>query len=203
MRVTVPLALLLHVLFPVGLAPFLAQQAPVHNGDVSLVSLSKPTYPALARAARIGGEVKLELKVRSDGSVESVSVVSGHPMLQETALKSAQASTFKCADCGAESVPYALVYSFRLETDEEAQQNPALDEVQISQDRHRITVVTGPQPIVCIYFSYISVRSAKCLYLWRCGSRWGGEDYYNYRVRSPKCLGLWKCGLKPKARPVQ
>ena len=44
------------------------------------------------------------------------------------------------------------------------------------------------------YFAYTTARSAQCLYLWACGRRWGGEDYYYYRVRSAKCLDLWSCG---------
>jgi TonB family protein len=42
-----------------------------------------PTYPLLAKLARIEGPVQVDMHVGSDGRVESVSVKSGHPMLIE------------------------------------------------------------------------------------------------------------------------
>src|SRR5260370_17119702 len=65
------------------------------NG-VAFTKLSEPVYPPLARQTRIVGDVQLMLKVRRDGSVESATVVSGHPLLQLAALESARNSKFKC-----------------------------------------------------------------------------------------------------------
>jgi len=36
--------------------------------------------PALAKAARIGGKVKLHIVISPSGDVSSVEVISGHPM---------------------------------------------------------------------------------------------------------------------------
>src|ERR1700734_3848159 len=51
------------------------------QGEIVLNKLSPPAYPPLARQARIGGDVKIQLEIRLDGSVASAKVISGHPML--------------------------------------------------------------------------------------------------------------------------
>ena len=45
----------------------------------------QPTYPPLARQARIQGQVKLEFVVNQDGEPVSVTTISGHPMLAPSA----------------------------------------------------------------------------------------------------------------------
>jgi TonB family protein len=54
--------------------------------QANLISRTKPTYPPLARQARIQGVVKLEAVINKDGSVENLTVVSGHPLLIQAAL---------------------------------------------------------------------------------------------------------------------
>lgn len=61
---------------------------------VTLVKLLPPIFAPLARQARIGGDVVIQLAIGRDGKVESANVVSGHPMLKQGALESAQNSTF-------------------------------------------------------------------------------------------------------------
>lgn len=63
---------------------------------VVLAKLSPPVYPPLARQARITGDVKMQVRIRQDGSVASAEVISGHPMLKQAALDSVQKSTFEC-----------------------------------------------------------------------------------------------------------
>jgi TonB family protein len=63
---------------------------------VMVTRLSPPTYPPIARMARIVGDVKVQLKIRQDGAVESAQVVSGRALLKQAALDSAQKSTYEC-----------------------------------------------------------------------------------------------------------
>ncbi len=49
-----------------------------------------PTYPPLARQARIQGAVLLEAVIAKDGSVRSLRVISGHPLLTQGALDAVQ-----------------------------------------------------------------------------------------------------------------
>ena len=51
-----------------------------------LVYQEKPDYPQLARMARIQGTVRMETIIDKDGTVEDVKVISGHPLLIESAL---------------------------------------------------------------------------------------------------------------------
>jgi hypothetical protein len=61
-----------------------------------LTKLSTPIYPPLARQARINGEVDLALDICPDGTMGSVSVMRGRPMLRSVAVESAQRSQFEC-----------------------------------------------------------------------------------------------------------
>jgi TonB family protein len=79
---------------------------------VVLTKLFPPAYPPLARQARIMGDVKLQVGIRQDGSVASGDVVSGHPMLKQAALDSAQKSQFECRQCGDPVTAYSMTYTF-------------------------------------------------------------------------------------------
>jgi len=51
-----------------------------------LIAETYPIYPADAKAAHVSGTVVLDATIGKDGSVESLHVVSGPPMLQQAAL---------------------------------------------------------------------------------------------------------------------
>lgn len=51
-----------------------------------LVSQPRPQYPDLARKARIQGTVRLTAIIGKDGSIQSLQLVSGHPLLIQTAI---------------------------------------------------------------------------------------------------------------------
>ncbi len=46
-----------------------------------------PTYPPIARQARIQGVVRLEAIIAKDGSIQNLRVIQGHPLLVQTALQ--------------------------------------------------------------------------------------------------------------------
>jgi TonB family protein len=107
---------------------------------VILTKLSPPVYPPLARQARITGDVKIQLAIRQDGSIESVLLLSGHPMLAPAALENARQSQYQCNGCTGET-EYVLTYTFGFIED--------LKPYDKFEDR--------------------PVRAGKCLYLWKCG----------------------------------
>ena len=45
-----------------------------------------PVYPQPARLARISGTVRLEALISRDGMIQSLRVMSGHPLLAQAAL---------------------------------------------------------------------------------------------------------------------
>jgi len=107
---------------------------------VVLVKLSPPVYPPLARAARIMGDVKVNVHVRPDGSVASAEALGGHPILTPTAVENARQSQYECNECIGET-EYLLTYTFgfieNLKPYDKFEGRPA--------------------------------RAGKCLYLWKCG----------------------------------
>src|SRR5215472_1269841 len=81
------------------------------NSTVVLTSLAQPVYPQMARTASVYGEVLVLVEVRQDGTVASVTAVTGHAMLKQAAVDSAQHSKFECHNCAADAV-YSLLYKF-------------------------------------------------------------------------------------------
>jgi protein TonB len=58
--------------------------------SAKIVSQPRPVYPPLARQARIQGTVRLEAVISKEGSVEELKVISGHPLLIQSALAAVQ-----------------------------------------------------------------------------------------------------------------
>jgi TonB family protein len=52
-----------------------------------IVDQKAPAYPALARSMALEGTVKVEALVASDGSVKTVDIKGGHPVLAQAAVK--------------------------------------------------------------------------------------------------------------------
>jgi TonB family protein len=71
----------------------------VTNSESPQTKLVQPIYPPVARATRTTGDVDLRVTIRQDGAVDSVVVLSGHPLLKESAVTSAQQSQFECRGC--------------------------------------------------------------------------------------------------------
>ncbi len=54
-----------------------------------------PDYPPLARSARVAGDVVVEITISEDGDVIAARCVSGHALLQQSALSAARRWKFK------------------------------------------------------------------------------------------------------------
>ncbi len=59
------------------------------------LSGSDPTYPAIAKAARIQGTVVLQATISKTGAIENLRVISGPPMLQAGALSAVKGWRYK------------------------------------------------------------------------------------------------------------
>jgi len=51
-----------------------------------IVNRVQPIYPPLARQTRISGTVRLHAIIGKDGTIQSLEVMNGHPLLQQAAL---------------------------------------------------------------------------------------------------------------------
>jgi protein TonB len=60
-----------------------------------LVNKVQPVYPPLARQTRISGTVRLHAIISKSGSVESLEVLSGHPLLVRAAMDAVQQWRYK------------------------------------------------------------------------------------------------------------
>jgi TonB family protein len=70
-------------------APQIPQRVRISRGVAQglLVRRVNPVYPPLARQARISGTVVLRVLIGTDGSTESLTLVSGHPMLAPAVIE--------------------------------------------------------------------------------------------------------------------
>jgi hypothetical protein len=119
----------------------------------AFVKLSPPVYPALARQAHI-----------------TATAGKGHPLLTQSALDSAQQSQYKCRNCREPVTSYRLVYTYQL-VDSSSDESKNQTYPQTIQLENHVTVVAQ---MVCLCdppMTLGKVRSAKCLYLWKCASR--------------------------------
>jgi protein TonB len=60
-----------------------------------LVHRVEPTYPTLARSARVQGEVVLSAVIDTNGQITNLQLVSGHPMLVPAALTAVKEWRYK------------------------------------------------------------------------------------------------------------
>jgi protein TonB len=60
-----------------------------------LIRKVNPTYPPLAKAARIQGVVILQAQISRDGTIENLQLISGHPMLAPAAIEAVKQWKYK------------------------------------------------------------------------------------------------------------
>ena len=60
-----------------------------------LIRKVQPTYPPLARQARIQGAVLLQAEISKDGAIQNLRLISGHPMLTSAAIEAVKQWRYK------------------------------------------------------------------------------------------------------------
>jgi TonB family protein len=89
---------LLSLLFCVFQIAPAAAQDDQSAGDRKVVSKVVPTYPAIARGMNLSGTVKLEALVLANGTVKSVQVKGGNPLLVQSAERAVHDWKWEKAD---------------------------------------------------------------------------------------------------------
>lgn len=157
-------------------------QAAQANPEPVLVNQSAPTYPPLAKMARIQGPVKLEFFVNRDGDVASVVVVSGPAMLAPAAVEAIRAWIFRIPKRdSAEDVRLETIVDFVLKeptSDKAATQAPP-----VFDSYHHVTIVGAPVVLsdpaadICPQPKEISHPSDACAELFRsaCYGKWNNS----------------------------
>jgi hypothetical protein len=135
----------------------------------------------MARAAHVSGDVILAVNLRGDGSVDTATVLSGPQMLRQMALESALKTKLRWDGCAILPASSQLIYRFELGEAIYCLQSielfsngkPERPYPQITFTANVVDVYDRPIG-TCDYAADVEktrARSARCLFLWRCGWR--------------------------------
>jgi periplasmic protein TonB len=88
-----------------------------HWAEGNLIYRVQPRYPALARQVRIQGTVELRAIIGKTGTIENLSVVSGHPMLIPCAIEAVRQWRYRPYMLNGESIEVEtdIIVNFTLE----------------------------------------------------------------------------------------
>lgn len=148
--------------------------APPGTPRAVVAKLPPPHYPPIALAARVSGDVRLNIVLRRDGTLVSALAQTGPPMLRQPAETLASQAGFACEGCTADTTPFEVTFRFEAvpPLDCEDAASPVAPNVEVSSGG--VVVMTAQAQMFCdpaIDISRIRVRSIKCLFLWKCGWR--------------------------------
>jgi protein TonB len=91
-------------------------RAPISGGVLNgkAISLPKPAYPAIARAAHASGTVVVQVVIDENGSVISAHAVSGHPLLTAVAVAAARSARFSPTKLSGQPVKVTGVITYNF-----------------------------------------------------------------------------------------
>jgi periplasmic protein TonB len=77
----------------------------------------QPPYPAIAKAARIQGQVQIQISISETGAVTDVTLLSGHQLLRDAALQAAKQWVFIPTELNGQRVRAIglLTFNFKLD----------------------------------------------------------------------------------------
>lgn len=75
----------LFLVLSMSLAPFANAQDAETSGTRKVVTRVTPSYPTIARNLNLSGTVRLEVTVTPSGTVKSVQLLGGNPLLAQSA----------------------------------------------------------------------------------------------------------------------
>jgi hypothetical protein len=134
--------------------------------------LPPPSYPAIALAARVWGPVGLNVVVRPDGTVAAAEAVAGPPMLREAAVASAKETVFDCRACSTGPIHFSFEFEYALNIQSGCEPaDPSYPRVSESADGVTFTGLAFGTCDPAVSVEKVRARSAKCLYIWKCGWR--------------------------------
>ncbi len=90
--------------------------APISGGVLNgkAISLPKPSYPPIARAARASGTVTVQVTIDESGKVISARAVGGHPLLQQAAVQAAYGARFSPTQLSGQAVKVTGVITYNF-----------------------------------------------------------------------------------------
>jgi TonB family protein len=125
------------------------------SGGVLAGSATKrvePTYPPLAKAARISGVVVVEVTVDTDGKVIAARAISGHPLLKDAAVEAARQWVFQPTTLSGQAVKVIGTITFNFDFPDDPKYVEALkqaeEKVHLNPDSAEVNYDLG-----MVYFS--------------------------------------------------
>ncbi|PYS45703.1 MAG: hypothetical protein DMF68_21420 [Acidobacteria bacterium] len=91
-------------------------KAPISGGVLNgkAISLPKPPYPAIAKAAHAAGTVTVQVTIDESGKVISAHAVGGHPLLQQAAVQAAYGARFTPTQLSGQPVKVTGVITYNF-----------------------------------------------------------------------------------------
>jgi protein TonB len=91
-------------------------RAPISGGVLNgkAISLPKPAYPPIAKAAHASGTVTVQVTIDENGNVISAHAVSGHPLLQAVAVAAARGARFSPTKLSGQPVKVTGVITYNF-----------------------------------------------------------------------------------------
>jgi protein TonB len=91
-------------------------KAPISGGVLNgkAISLPKPPYPPIARAAHAAGVVTVQVTIDESGKVISAHAVGGHPLLQQAAVQAAYGARFTPTQLSGQPVKVTGVITYNF-----------------------------------------------------------------------------------------
>jgi protein TonB len=91
-------------------------RAPISGGVLNgkAISLPKPTYPPIAKAAHASGTVVVQVTIDENGNVISAHAISGHPLLQAGAVAAAKGARFSPTKLSGQPVKVTGVITYNF-----------------------------------------------------------------------------------------
>jgi TonB family protein len=137
--------------------------------ELLIETVPPPTYPPMALAAHVSGDVRVEVVVLPDGELKSIGVLSGASMLRQATIDKAKLTQFECEQCSQAGSTFDVVYRFELG---EARSCEVEDHSypRATKTGNMITITERPFSTCdpSSSMSEIKVRSIRCLFLWKC-----------------------------------
>lgn len=169
------------VLVLLGQVLLFGQSAPGSGQEIagpSLVKLVGPAYPPIARAAHISGAVEVDVLIGADGQAKSAQVISGPRMLQQASLEAARQSQYACRGCS-DATHYKITFIYKVIGTEPPKDCdgplPSAPQPEWDASRQQATAFATESwtcdPVAKVTTTLRKARTAKCLYLWKCGLR--------------------------------
>jgi protein TonB len=92
------------------------RKAPISGGVLNgkAISLPKPPYPPIAKAARASGTVTVQVTIDESGKVISARAVGGHPLLQQAAVQAAYGARFSPTQLSGQPVKVTGVITYNF-----------------------------------------------------------------------------------------